>query len=277
MIDNHVEKTNITAMEKAKAVLIRLVGFPATLIHGDTLVLDRWLWLRRRLPRTAGGDCRLLDIGCGTGAFTIGSARRGYCALGLSWDSRNQAVAEYRAALSGAHSARFEVLDVRHLDERLDLRASYDVVVCCEVVEHIINDQKLFQDIARCLNTNGILLLTTPNVDYRAITPDDNGPFCKTETGWHVRRGYSESDLKHLCEGSGLYPVELGYCSGFLSQKATWLLRTLGRIHPLLGWLAILPLRPLIPFFDLFITRWLGWPGFSITLVANRNHQNLVL
>ena len=62
------------------------------LLHFDTGVVDRWLWLRKRLP-AADGSQSLIDIGCGAGAFTIGAARRGYQALGLSWDSRNQQVA----------------------------------------------------------------------------------------------------------------------------------------------------------------------------------------
>ena len=36
----------------------------------------------------------LIDIGCGSGAFSIGAALRGYNSLGLSWDERNQQVAE---------------------------------------------------------------------------------------------------------------------------------------------------------------------------------------
>src|SRR5215831_19166903 len=87
-----------------KSVLVRLFGFPATLVHGDTLVLDRWRWLKRRLPQTANGE-KLIDVGCGTGAFTIGAARRGYVALGLSWDERNQAEATRRAAICRADQA----------------------------------------------------------------------------------------------------------------------------------------------------------------------------
>ena len=75
-----------------KSLLVRIIGFPATLLHGDTLVLDRWLWLKDRLPNTKNGDT-LLDIGCGTGAFSVGAALRGYESLGLSWDERNQRVA----------------------------------------------------------------------------------------------------------------------------------------------------------------------------------------
>jgi hypothetical protein len=39
-----------------KSALVRLVGFPATLIHGDPLVLDRWFWLKARLPKTRNGE-----------------------------------------------------------------------------------------------------------------------------------------------------------------------------------------------------------------------------
>jgi 2-polyprenyl-3-methyl-5-hydroxy-6-metoxy-1,4-benzoquinol methylase len=87
-----------------KSLLVRIFGFPATLIHGDTLVLDRWLWLRQRLPVTANGDS-LIDIGCGTGAFSIGAAKRGYQALGLSWDERNQMEAKKRAQICGVNAS----------------------------------------------------------------------------------------------------------------------------------------------------------------------------
>ncbi len=98
--------------------LVRALGFPATLIHGDTLVWDRWRWLKPRLKEYHGN---LLDVGCGSGAFTIGAARMGYDALGLSWDKRNQTVAAQRAAIAKAQGAHFDVCDVRHLGERADL------------------------------------------------------------------------------------------------------------------------------------------------------------
>src|SRR5512132_1799496 len=103
-----------------KSMLVRYLGFPATLVHGDSLVLDRSLWLRQRLPRTRERQ-RLIDIGCGSGAFSIGAALRGYDVLWLSWDERTQQVARERALLCGAESATFDVFDVRRLGERLDL------------------------------------------------------------------------------------------------------------------------------------------------------------
>ena len=129
-----------------KSILVQLFGFPATLVHGDTLVLDRWRWLKKRLPVTRNNE-KLLDIGCGSGSFTIGAARRGYDAVGLSWDKRNQDVAIERAKLCGANRANFSLQDVRHLDQRLDFREKFDVVICCEIIDHVLNDRELMIDI----------------------------------------------------------------------------------------------------------------------------------
>jgi SAM-dependent methyltransferase len=251
------------------SLLVKLIGFPATLIHGDTLVLDRWLWLKRCLSRSENAE-KLLDVGCGSGAFTIGAALRGYDALGLSWDERNQQVAAERAQICHARNARFEVWDARRLDERSDLEGQFDVAVCCEVIEHILDDRKLMRDISRCLKPDGRLFLTTPNSHYRPITREDNGPFVPIESGGHVRKGYTREQLNQLCEQNGLRVEHDSACSGFLSQKITSLLRGLSRIHPWIGWGMTLPLRVFPPVFDRAFTSWLAWPQFSLCLEARK-------
>jgi hypothetical protein len=252
-----------------RSLLVRLFGFSATLIHHDLLVLDRWLWLRRRLPRTRNGE-RLIDIGCGTGSFTIGAARRGYVGVGLSWDHRNQQVAAERAALCKVSRVEFPIQDVRALDKCTEFRRAFDVAICLENIEHILDDCKLMRDIYGCLKPGGMLLLTTPNYFYHAITSSDNGPFSRTEDGGHVRRGYTPTGLRELCTESGFLVEEIGSCSGFLSQKLTAVMRVLGRRSMLLGWGAILPLRLLPPLFDPLFGRLTGWPDYSICLVAVR-------
>ncbi|HEX3872100.1 MAG TPA: methyltransferase domain-containing protein [Pirellulales bacterium] len=250
-----------------KSLLVRWLGFPATLIHGDTLVLDRWQWLRRRLPPTRD-RWRLLDVGCGTGAFTIGTARLGYEALGLSWDERNRAIGARRALLCNAPEATFELCDVRQLGTRTEWFGQFDVAICLETIEHVLDDLKLMRDIVRCLKPGGRLLLTTPYFHYRAITAGDNGPFSTTETGAHVRRGYTRALLEEMCDTVGLHIEDVSYCSGWISQKSTGLMRLLSKVHPLLGWATILPLRPLIPVLDGPLTRLLKWPSYSICLEA---------
>ena len=250
-----------------RSFLVRLIGFPATLIHHDLLVLDRWMWLRRRLPRTRNGE-RLVDIGCGSGGFTIGAARRGYAAVGLSWDRRNQQVAAERAALCGVTLVEFPIQDVRALDEHTEFRQAFEVAICLENIEHILDDRKLMRDINRCLKPGGMLLLTTPNYFYRAITSGDDGPFSRTEDGGHVRRGYTAAGLRELCTESGFFVEEISSCSGFFSQKLTAFMRVVERPSRLLGWGVILPLRLLPLLFDPLLARLTGWPDYSICLVA---------
>lgn len=249
-----------------KSQLVKLFGFRATLIHGDTLVLDRWRWLRDRLPETRNAE-KLIDIGCGTGAFTIGAARRGYKALGLSWDERNQTTARKRAEMCGAHSAQFEIQDVRYLEDRSDLKGVFDYAICTENIEHILDDKKLITSIAQCLQPGGRLLLTTPYLHFRPITSGELG-LSKIEDGGHVRRGYTKAMLQELCQEAGLTVEHISYCSGIVSQKLTYLLRVLSRVHPLVGWAAILPLRILPPLLDWLVTPLMRWPLYSICIEA---------
>jgi SAM-dependent methyltransferase len=44
--------------------------------------------------------------------------------------------------------------------------SSYDLVCCCEGIEHVGNPLLLFQAFKRCLNPDGNLVVTTPNVWY---------------------------------------------------------------------------------------------------------------
>ncbi|NEO43486.1 MAG: hypothetical protein F6K55_04870 [Moorea sp. SIO4A3] len=111
-------------------------------------------------------------------------------------------------------------------------------------------------------------MLTTPYYYYRAITPGDNGPFSRIEDGWHVRRGYTPGMLTELCEHAGLICERQSFCSGFLSQKLTFILRVINRINPLLSWILTLPLRIMPPIFDKVITNLIGWPTYSICLEA---------
>lgn len=249
--------------------LVKLLKFRATLIHGDTLVLDRWRWLKKRLPKTKQ-RLKLFDVGCGSGAFTMGASKRGYQAVGLSWDKRNRKIAEERAKICNTHNATFEIGDVRKLDQYEQYKNRFDVAVCLEVIEHILNDQKVFDDIYQTLKPGGKLLLTTPYLHYKAIVKSDDGPFCTQETGWHVRRGYTADMLKEICKKSGFKIKEISYCSGFLSQKITYILWSLQYKNFMLAWLLIFPLRILPVLFDGMIRKLTKWPDYSIGIVAEK-------
>jgi len=247
-----------------KNTLLKIIVFNATIVHGDTLVWDRWRWIKSFLPITYERET-LLDVGCGSGAFTIGAALRGYNSTGLSWDESNLKIAKERAKILNATGAKFIICDARKLDQKKEFIEKFDFVVNTENIEHILDDKKLIVDIAACMKAGGRLLLTTPNINYYPMTSDDIGPFSKYEDGGHVRRGYSEQMLRELCEIAGLKVEKIEYCSGFVSQKVTAILRILTKItNYQLAWIITFPLRPLVPLLDKF---FFG-RGYSICLYA---------
>jgi len=252
-----------------RLILTRLLGSAAGLIQGDFLTRDRWLWLKPRLPETTEQK-KLLDVGCGTGAFTICAAQRGYAAVGLTWDEADTKIATERARICGVANAIFRICDVRRLDEQGDLAQAFDVVICCENIEHIIDDQRLVMAMEKCLKPGGRLCLTTPNYHYKPISKDDDGPFLLIEDGRHVRRGYTEESLRKLFEDAGLVVERISYCSGFASQKLSGFLRHCQGKARLAGWLLTLPLRYLVPPFDRVFHALVKYPLFSICIEAHK-------
>jgi SAM-dependent methyltransferase len=70
---------------------------------------------------------RVLDVGCGTGEHTLLAAALGLEAVGVDIAPKAVAIARRKAAERGV-DARFEVLDVAHLDA---LEQTFDTVIDC--------------------------------------------------------------------------------------------------------------------------------------------------
>ena len=243
-------------------LLVRLIGFPATVLHGDPCVFDRWVWIRRRLRP---GPLRTLDAGCGSGVFTLYAVKIGNEAVGLSFDARNNAVAGDRARLLGLARARFVQADLRELDQLSPRLGQFDQILRVETIEHLLNDRKLLADLARLLKPRGRFLLTTPYKHYRRLLGDRL--FASEREGGHVRWGYTHEEMRRLFAECGLEVVEESFVSGWVSQQLTNGMRLLSRVHPLLAWGAILPLRPL-QVLDEPVTRLLSYPYLCIGVVG---------
>jgi 2-polyprenyl-6-hydroxyphenyl methylase / 3-demethylubiquinone-9 3-methyltransferase len=244
-------------------LLVRLIGWPALILHGDPCVTDRWIWLR---PRLRWPGARTLDAGAGNGGFAIYTARLGNESVGLSFASDEVAAARRRAASLGVDGVDFRVGDLRRLDELAGDLGRFDQIVCLEVAEHIRDDTKLIADLARLLNPGGRLLLTTPSVEHRALWSES---LSETEDGGHVRWGYSHEEMARLFTGAGLRVVDQGYVSGFVSQRLTNLMRRAQRVSFVLGWALVMPLR-VLQLLDRPVTRMLGWPPLCIAVVGER-------
>jgi len=75
--------------------------------------------------------------------------------------------------------------------ERLD--ASYDLVICNHVLEHVANDRKGLQELMRITRPGGLVQITVPSPYTRALTVDWGYP--KKEAYDHYR-GYGKDFLQ---------------------------------------------------------------------------------
>ena len=251
-----------------KNILVKIIGYTATVIHGDSAVFDRWIWLRRNLN---GGPLRTLDAGCGSGAFAMYAAKRGNMALGISFDERNNKAAKERASLLSIKNIDFITGDLRKLDELADKIGLFDQIICFETIEHIFGDEKLVKDFFGLLKPGGRLILTAPYKHYyKHLVGDDKGLLSTREDGGHVRWGYTHEEIENIFKKAGFVMEKKEYATGIISQLLIALYRFLViNVNHKVAWLVILPLR-LLTVFDPLVMKLFNFSYLSIAVVGKK-------
>src|SRR5262249_34315575 len=113
--------------------------------------LDR---LERALGRPVRG-LRVLNLGCGTGGFSVAAELAGALTWGVDVDPDAVAI---------AHARHPHGRVVRAAAESLPFRAeSFDVVYCMSTLEHVADSGRVLSEIARVLGPRGTLYLHTPS------------------------------------------------------------------------------------------------------------------
>ena len=243
-------------------ILIKLIGWHATILHEDPCAFDRYKWIKRHLKK---GKAKTLDAGCGLGAFTFFAAKKGNLATGLSFDNQANNIAQQNAKILKLKNANFQQCDLRNLDKFKNNLEKYDQIICLETIEHILNDEKLIKDLSDLLKPGGCLLLTTPFKYYKHLWHDK---LSTKEDGGHVRWGYTHEEIKNLFNKNGLEIKVQEYVSGFISQQLTNLSRIIStKINKRFAWTLILPLRP-FQLIDPIITKIIKYPHLSIAVIG---------
>lgn len=254
-------------------LLVRCLGWRALLIQGDPVVLERWKWLRSRFPGSAGRTSsdrplRMLDAGCGNGAFALWGAARGYDVLGLSDTAEDLQKARSRASLLSLQQAIFEEYDLRRLGQDGERIGEFNAILCLEVIEHVLDDVGMLRGLAARLHPGGLLFLSTPSHDHRPLF-GERAHLSGVEDGRHVRWGYSQEQLASVLVAAGLEPVEFLHFGGYLTQRLCGVIWRLQRISLPLAWVLTFPLRA-VTLVDDRLTARLGIAFMSLGAVARK-------
>jgi SAM-dependent methyltransferase len=249
--------------------LLRVFGWRFLLITGDPCVLDRWLWLRRRLRR---GGMRTFDAGCGNGGFSIFSASIGNEVVAASFSIDDQESARRRADILGVKGIDFRVIDLREIDDHRSALGLFDQIICMETIEHVSDDEKLVNSLAAMLKPGGQILLSAPYDQHRPLFTEECEP-SPVEDGSHVRFGYSRERLRELVGSADLELSSESFISGVVSQKLTDLMRRLSaRLGLLPSWVIVLPLRLLVVL-DAPLSAVSRYPHLSVALSAVKSQS----
>ncbi|MEW6187785.1 MAG: class I SAM-dependent methyltransferase [Thermodesulfobacteriota bacterium] len=175
-----------------------------------------------KLPIKSGD--RILDMGCGSGRH-VGEASQlqGVTAVGsdLSFDEVVQArkrIAELKSW--GVHGGGISEVLVSDITCLPFADASFDLVICSEVLEHIPDQGQAVRELTRVLRPGGNLVVSVPRYLPERICWALSESYHQASHG-HIRI-YKKKELKALLEGTGTKVWAIHFAHG-LHTPYWWL------------------------------------------------------
>jgi 2-polyprenyl-6-hydroxyphenyl methylase/3-demethylubiquinone-9 3-methyltransferase len=104
----------------------------------------------------------VLEVGCGGGLLSEEIARIGYITTGI--DPSEQSL---NSAVNHAKESNLKINYMQGAGENLPfLKNSFDIVLCCDVLEHVQDLPKVISEISRVLKDGGLFIYDTFNRTY---------------------------------------------------------------------------------------------------------------
>jgi len=169
-------------------------------------VEDKHWWFRARRAIVADAisqlnlpkDALIAEIGCGTGGNLSMLAKFG-TVTGVEPDDFARAHASEKSGIAVVHGL---------LPDGLPLEPhSFDLVVACDVVEHVDDDHGALQALARLTKPGGRVLITVPANSWLWSPHDERH---------HHKRRYAGGQLRACLEGAGLEVSRLSHFNTLL-------------------------------------------------------------
>ena len=184
----------------------------------DLMFLRSW-YVRRELKklRKIFGDktIDIYDAGSGYGQYSYFMAKKLKPCSIYSVDVKEEWIKDIEWFFK---SRKIENIDFAVEDlTKIEHQNKFDLIVCVDVMEHIEQDIKVFQNYFNALKNGGYLLINTPSVFGGSDVHDDDD---ESFIGEHARDGYSREDLESKLHPLGLKTYQSRYTYGFWGDKA---------------------------------------------------------
>jgi SAM-dependent methyltransferase len=175
--------------------------------------LRAWMAARARSNAPIGA---IYDAGAGFGQYTYWLSGQLPQATITAIDVKEEQVADCNAFFQriGRPQVRFEVGDVT----RFQRPGAFDLVVCVDVMEHILEDEAALRCYSTSLKPGGMLIISTPSDQGGSdVHKEGEGSFIEE----HVRDGYNIDDIQSKALRNGFSKVQARYSYG-APGKVSW-------------------------------------------------------
>ena len=232
----------------------------------DLLLLRTWHVKKaiRKIALQFPGEASVLDAGSGFGQYTWRM-----CRMNRKWkiravDINQEQVDDCNAFFRKtdlSDRAAFFTGDLTALNDR----DCYDLILSVDVMEHIEEDVKVFQNFYNSLKNNGVLLISTPSDKGGS---DVHVGHEESFIDEHVRDGYGIKEITEKLALSGFRNIEVHYTYGKpgniswrLSMKYPVKMLNISYLFFILlpfYYLIFFPVSVILNIFDLMITHKTG-------------------
>ena len=211
---NYDPVKNIFAQVLKKFPFLRILFYKIL----DLMFLRSW-YVRRELSalrkKFGGKKISIYDAGSGYGQYSYFMSKNLQPCEIYSVDVKEDWINDNKEffAAQKINSVSFGVEDLTAINHK----DRFDLIVCVDVMEHIPDDVKVFQNYSNALKKDGYLLINTPSVyGGSEVYHDDDESF----VGEHARNGYSKEDFESKLQPLGFTTVQSKYTYGFWGNLA---------------------------------------------------------
>ncbi len=203
------------------------------ILFGRNNAADRLIWIAKQLENIQAGS-RILDAGAGE------LRNKRYCSH-LQYVSQDFCQYEGRGDGAALQTGQWDTTRIDLVSDITSISApdaSFDAVLCTEVLEHVPDPLAAIRELARLVRPGGSIVLTVPFCSLTHFAP------------YHFASGLSRYWFEKHLGDLGFVQIDASPNGGWLDYVAqeVWRLPWIGRTYSskVLGWLALSLALPML-------------------------------